>query len=139
MAGPDRRTVTSITARAHSDQRGAVSNWFVQLLIVVIVVGLIIYEAVALAFTTVRVDDLAREVARSARDEYRSEQSLDSARARAEELAADRDATVIRLDTEGDVLIVTLEKDANTLLVHRIPPLAERLTPSATRRAELRP
>jgi hypothetical protein len=139
MTGLDRRTVTSIATRAHGDERGAVSNWFVQMLIVVVIVGLIIYEAVALAFTTVRVDDLAREVARSARDEYRSEQSLDSARTRAEELAADRDARVVRLETNGDVLIVTLEKDANTLLVHRIPPLADRLTPSATRRADLRP
>ena len=135
----NRRTVTSAVRRAHTDQRGAVSNWFVQLLVIVLVVGLIIYEAVALAFTTVRVDDLAREVARTARDEYRSEQSLDGARARAEELAADREATVVRLDTEGDVLTVTIEKQANTLIVHRIPPLADRLTPTATRRADLQP
>jgi hypothetical protein len=139
MAALNRRTMTSIGARAHTDQRGAISNWFVQILIVIAVVGLIIYEAVALGFTTVRVDDLAREVAREARDEYRSEQSLDSARARAEELAADREATVVRVDVDGDVLTVTLEMDANTLLVHRIPPLADRLTPTATRRADLRP
>ena len=139
MAGLDRRTLMIVARRAHTGQRGAVSNWFVQLLIVVLVVGLIIYEAVALAFTTVRVDDLAREVARTARDEYRSEQSLDGARARAEELAADQQATVVRLDTDGEALTVTLEKQANTLVVHRIPPLAERLTPTATRRAALQP
>ena len=139
MVALDRRTIMSVGRRVHTNERGAVSNWFVQMLIVIVVVGLIIYEAVALAFATVRVDDLAREVARAARDEYRSEQSLDSARARVEELVADREATVVRVDTDGDVLTVTLEKHANTLIVHRIPPLADRLTPTATRRADLRP
>ena len=139
MATLNRRTIMSAGRCANTDERGAISNWFAQLLIVVVVVGLIIYEAVALAFTTVRVDDLAREVARAARDEYRSEESLDGARTRAEEMAADQEATVVRLDSDGDVLTVTLEKHANTLLVHRIPPLADRLTPTATRRAELRP
>ena len=128
----------TVSGRA-TGERGEISSWLLQLLIVLAIVGLIVYEAVALAITAVRVDDLAREVARSARDEYRAEQSLASARAVAEEAAGEEEATVVTLETDEDALIVTLEKDANTLVVHRIGPLADRLTPTATRRADLRP
>lgn len=141
MSRRGRGIVTNPARRrsAHSDEQGAVSNWFTQLLVLVVVVGLVVYETVALGFAAVRIDDLAREVAREARDEYRSEQSLAEARARAEDAAGDREATVVRLETDGDALTVTLEGQANTLIVHRIPPLADRLTPTATRRAGLRP
>lgn len=119
-------------------QRGEISNWLVQMLVVLAIVGLVVYEAVALGFTAVQVDELAREVARVARDEYRAEESLTRARTVAEETAGDEEATVTRFDADEDSLSVTIEKQANTLVVHRIGPLADRLTPSATRRADLR-
>lgn len=125
--------------RTDAGQRGEVSSWLLQLLIVIAIVGLVVFEVVALAFAAVQVDDLAREVARTARDEYRAEQSLERARAVAEDTAGEGQATVTSLEIDEDVLSVRLEKDANTLLVHRIGPLAERLTPSATREADLRP
>jgi hypothetical protein len=120
-------------------QAGAVSNWMVQMLAVLAIVGLVVFETVALAVTAVSVDDAAREVARAARDQYRAEQSLDRTAAVADEVAEVHGATVTSLETNGDELIVTLEKRANTLLAHRIGPLAERVTPSATRRVALRP
>jgi hypothetical protein len=119
------------------DERGEISSWFTQLLVVMVVVGLVIYEAVALAFAAVQVDDVAREVARVARDEYRAEQSLSRARALAEETAGEQEASVVDLDTDGTVLRVTVARSARTLVVHRIDPLAERLTPTATREADL--
>lgn len=121
-----------------SGQRGEISSWLVQMLVVLAIVGLVVYEAVALGFTAVQVDELAREVARVARDEYRSEESLARARTVAEETAGDEEATVTSFDADEDSLSVTIEKQANTLVVHRIGPLADRLTPSATRRADLR-
>lgn len=120
-------------------QRGEISNWLVQMLVVLAVVGLIVYEAVALGLAAVQVDELAREVARVARDEYRAEESLTRARAVAEETAGDEEATVTSFDAAEGSLSVTIEKQANTLVVHRIGPLADRLTPSATRRADLQP
>lgn len=122
-----------------SGQRGEISNWLVQMLVVLAIVGLVVYEAVALGFAAVQVDELAREVARVARDEYRAEESLTRARAVAEETAGDEEATVTSFDADEDSLSVTIEKPANTLVVHRIGPLADRLTPSATRRADLQP
>ncbi len=122
--------------RMHNE-RGEISSWLAQLLVVVTVVALVIYEAVALAFAAVQVDDLARDVARSARDEYRTEQSLVRAQAVAEETAGAHDAIVTDVQADGDSLRVTIERSANTLVVHRIGPLADRLTPTATREADL--
>jgi hypothetical protein len=119
------------------DEHGEISSWLTQLLIVLVVVGIVIYEAVALAFATVQVDDVAREVARAARDEYRTEQSLARASARAEETAREQEASVVDVDTDGTVLRVTVTRPARTLVVHRIGPLADRLTPTATRAADL--
>ena len=119
------------------DERGEISSWFTQLLVVLAVVGLVIYEAVALAFAAVQVDDVAREVARVARDEYRAEQSLSRARTLAEETAGEQEASVVDLDADDTVLRVTVARSARTLVVHRIDPLAERLTPTATREADL--
>lgn len=121
------------------DQDGEVSSWLLQLVVLLAVVGLVGYELVALGMTTVRVDEVALEVARTARDEYRAASSLDRAEAVAQEAAETHGATLIAVETDEDALSVTLEKQANTLLVHRIGPLAERVTPAATRSARLRP
>lgn len=120
-------------------ERGDVSNWLVQMLVVLSIVGLVAYEAVALGITAVSVDDAAREVARAARDEYRAEASLDRAEAVAERVADTHGAVVVAVDIDEDELTVRLEKRARTVLVHRIGPLADRVTPTATRRADLRP
>lgn len=138
-AGPTGALAGPRGATGPAGQRGEVSSWLLQLLIVVAIVGLVVYEAVALGLATVQIDDLAREVARDARDEYRAEQSIEAARDVADDAAAEGEATVVRLQTGDEALTVTLEKDARTLIVHRIGPLAERLTPSATRRVDLRP
>ena len=123
---------------AHSE-RGAISNWLLQLAVVLTVVIVLIYEAIAVGVTAVRVDEVAREVAWAARDEYRVASSLDRAEARAVEAARSHDASVLAVEIDQDALSVTLEKPADTIVAHRIGPLAERLTPSATRRAGLRP
>lgn len=120
-------------------EAGVASGWFVQLLVVLAILGLIVYEGVALAVASVDVEGAAREVAQEARAEYRAQGSLDRARAVAEEAADTRGAELVVLETDEDALTVTLEKRANTLVVHRIGPLAERLTPTATDDAPLRP
>jgi hypothetical protein len=121
------------------DECGEVSSWLVQLVVMLTIVGLVVFELVALGMATVRVDEVAREVARTARDEYRAASSLDRAEAVAREAAERQGATLVAVEADQEVISVTLEKQASTLLVHRIGPLAERVTPSATRSARLRP
>lgn len=120
-------------------EQGVASGWFLQLLVILGIVGLLVYEGVALAVASISVEGAAREVAQEVRAEYRAQESLDRARAVAEEAADTRGTELVVLETDEDVLTVTLEKRANTLVVHRIGPLAERLTPTATREAPLRP
>lgn len=123
----------------HGDEQGdIISRWLFQMLATMAVLALIAYEIIAVGVMAVRVDDIAREVARTTRDAYRVEQSLDRARAAAAEHARSRDATVVAVDEEGDVLSVTLEKRARTLVVHRLGPLEDLVTPAATRRVPLR-
>ena len=109
-----------------------ISRWLVQMLATMAVFALIAYEIIAVGVAAVRVDDIAREVARAARDTYRVEQSLDGAQARAAEHAQSRGATLTAAELDGDSLSVTVETRAATLLVHRLPPLEDRVTPAAT-------
>lgn len=125
--------------RSPAAERGDISNWLTQLLVVLAVVGLVIYEVVAVGVTTVSVDDAAREVARAARDTYRSEESLEGATETAEAVAGLRDATVTSVEVEGEELSVTLEKQAGTLVMHRIGPLEGVTTRSSTTQVNLRP
>lgn len=110
----------------------------VQLLVVIAILGVIIFDAVALAVTATRADAAAREVAATARSEYGADQSLASVQASAEDEAAEHDAEVVDLAVEGDELTVTVTMSPNTLVTHRIGPLAERLTPTATSTVGLR-
>jgi hypothetical protein len=127
------------TSRAHPGERGdIISRWLLQMLAIMAVISLVAYEVIALGLTTLSADDAAREVARAARDAYRVEQSLDRAEATAQEAARSHDATLVAVDEDGDVLSVTVEKRAQTLLVHRIGPLSDVANRPATSRVRVR-
>ena len=78
----------------HDQHGGVVTGWLVQMLAILAVIGLIIYEVVSIMVSNVSADDSAREVARAARDAYRVEQSIDLAEERAEEVAGTREVVV---------------------------------------------
>jgi hypothetical protein len=143
-----RPAATTTAGRPVSDQRtpggqvgeqgDIISRWLLQMLVTMAVFAFVAYEAIAVGVAAVRVDDIAREVARATRDAYRVEQSLDRAQAAADDHAQRLDATLIALEDDGGELSVTVEKRARTLVVHRIGPLEDLVTPAATRRVALR-
>lgn len=127
------------TPFVHPGERGdIISRWLLQMLATMAVFALVAYEIIAVGVAAVQVDDIAREVARATRDAYRVEQSLDQAEATADAAARDRDATLVAVEQDGDRLSVTVERRAATLLVHRLGPLEDRVTPAATRDAAVR-
>jgi hypothetical protein len=107
-----------------ADQRGelggVLGSWLVQAALVLAVVFVVGYELIAIGVTAVAVDDAAGEVARAARDAYRSSDApLESAGRAAEEAAVVHRAEVEDVSVEGEELTVTLSRRATTLLLHR--------------------
>ena len=109
-----------------SDQRGdIIASWLFQVVAFLAVLGFVAYEIISIGVTMVALDDNAREVARAARDAYRAELSLDQAEDAAEAVAEQHQAAIVGLEEDDGELTVTLQKQAPTLLVHRIGPLED--------------
>lgn len=127
-------------ATVRHDERGEIiTGWLLRILLTVAVLGLVIYEVLAVVVSTVALDDNAREVARAARDAYRVEQSVDDATEVAQEVADLHDADVTALEEDGEDLVITLDQQAPTLLVHRIGPLEDLTRVTVTRRVAWQP
>ncbi len=122
------------------DERGdIISSWLVQLLLVMAVVGLVGYEGLSIAITTLTLDGDAEQVADAAADAYERAQDTDDARAAADDEAGRRGAEVVDLVVDDDVIFVTVSKDTPTVLVHRIPGLEGTAEVAATRRSRWGP
>lgn len=136
----DTEGTMAASGRTSAEAGAVLGSWLVQALIVLVVLGTVGYEVISIGLTAVAVDDGSRQVARVARDAYRaSDQSLDLATEAAVEAAATHQAMVTDVSLDGEELTVTLERHAPTLLVHRIGPVADLATRSATGRAGLTP
>lgn len=122
------------------DERGEIiTGWLLRIVLTVAVLGLVVYEVLAVVVSTVALDDNAREVARAARDAYRVEQSLDDAVEAAQEVADLHDADVTALEEDGEDLVMSLGQQAPTLLIHRIGPLEDVTQITVTRRVAWQP
>lgn len=118
----------------HDERAEIITGWLLRIVLTVAVLGLVIYEVLAVVVSTVALDDTAREVARAARDAYRVEQSVDDATEAAQTVAGVHDAEVTTIEEDGEDLVITLGRQAPTLLVHRIGPLEDVTQVSVTRR-----
>lgn len=118
--------------------RDELGGFLVQVVLVLAVLGLAGYEAISIGLTSIAVDDASRQVARAARDAYRSsDASLDRATEAAAEAAGVHQAKVTDVALEGEELTVTLTRHASTLLLHRFEATADLVTRTATGRAPL--
>ncbi|WP_052664982.1 hypothetical protein [Nitriliruptor alkaliphilus] len=124
--------------RGRDEAGGAMGSWITQVLVVLAVLGLLGYEAISVGLTSIAVDDASRQVARIARDAYRSSDgSLDQAAERAAEAADVHDADVTDVAIDGEDLTVTLTRRAPTVLLHRFGPTEALTVRNATGRAPL--
>lgn len=125
--------------RLRSDEQGdIVGSWLLQLLVIMAIVGLIIYEFVAVAVTTVNLEDDARQVAVAAADAYGSQEQLDDATAAADAEADGLDIELQEVRVDGELIRVTVRAQAPTLVLHRIGPLANITRPSTDGRSNWR-
>lgn len=122
------------------DERGdIISSWLVQLLIVMALVGLVGYEMLSIAITTLTLDGDAEQVADAAADAYEGGQDTEVALDAATQEAERRGTKVLDLVVDGDVVFVTVTKETPTILVHRIPGLEGTAEVAATRRSRWGP
>lgn len=123
--------------RVLRDQRGdIVSGWLIQLVLVMTVLGVIGYEVIAVAATALGLDGAARDVAVAGASAYRNDgENLAAATSASEVAAVEQEVELDSVEVTGDTLTVTVRKQAATLFVHRIGPLADLTRPSASGRA----
>lgn len=123
----------------HDERGDIISSWLVQLLLVMAVIGLLGYELLSIAITTLTLDGDAEQVADAAADAYERGQDPDDAREAADAEATRRDATVTDLVVDEDQVVVTVSKATPTVVVHRIPGLEGTADVAATRRSRWGP
>lgn len=118
------------------DERGdIIGSWLVQLLLVMAVVGLVGYEFLSVAITTLTLDGDAEQVADAAADAYERDQDEDDALAAAEREAQSRGAEVVEIIVDADTVRVTVVQPTSTLFVHLVPGLDDLADVAATRQS----
>lgn len=126
-------------ARVHDERGDIIMGWLGQLLVVMAVIGLLGYELLSIAITTLTLDGDAEQVVDAAADAYDRAESHDDALEAAQAEAEQRGAEVLDLVVGPDQLVVTVSKDTPTLFVHRIPGLEGTADVAATRRSRWGP
>lgn len=126
-------------SRVHDERGDIITGWLGQLLVVMAVVGLLGYELLSVAITTLTLDGDAEQVVDAAADAYDRAQSRDDALEAAEAEAEQRGAEVVDVVVEEDQLVVTVSRPTPTLIVHRIPGLEGTADVAATRRSRWGP
>lgn len=128
------------------DERGdMISSWLIQLALVMAVLGFLAYEGLSMVVTAVSLDGDAERIAEVAADVMqRSRQNTadpDDAEDAARAEAAEREVEIVELEIDEDesLIILTVTKEAPTLVSQYIPGLRDWTTPSATRRSKWRP
>ena len=105
------------------DRGEIVIGWFTKIILVLAVVSVLGYEATSIGVGHVRAQDLAKSAARAGSKEWQASRDVQRAYRAAESVAAGKAATIAPnefvIAPDGTVT-VTVEKEASSLLLHRI-------------------
>lgn len=120
------------------DERGMVLSWLARLVLAVAVVGTLLYDTAAVGVNYFALDadasEMALELSNVGGNHPANPWPLERA---ARDLARDAGAKLVsvRSEPERQVVFLKIKRQANTLLLDRIGPLAEWATATATGRA----
>lgn len=110
----------------HRDERGIILNFLVKTLIVFALLGIVAYDLGQVVVAQIKAQDAATAAAQAGADTYYMTRDGAKARRAADEAAASEDptgrVTAFQINQNGTVT-VTMEHQANTLIVARVPPL----------------
>jgi len=121
-------------SRWGSEVGEVITSWLLRLVMIMAVLGLVVHEIVAVVVNRVVLDDSVRVVALSSADTYRETRSLDRAIRSAQESAREEETRLVDLNEADGEVIVTLERAARTVLVHRLGPLRDLAVSTGTGR-----
>lgn len=108
-----------------AENGGIVTSWLLRLLIILALFGIAVFEAGSILIARVQVDGIAIDAAAEAGSEYARFHSEPSAEQAAKDVARRSDARVVdfRISADGREVVVTVEKRAKTIFVHKIEAL----------------
>ncbi len=106
----------------HSESGGIITGWLIKLAVSLAIVGLVAFEAGAIVVARVGVESTAGDAAGAAADEFARSGDEKAAEAAARALAEKEGATLESFAVEegGKAIVVTVVKEASTVLVDRI-------------------
>lgn len=125
--------------RLHDEDGGIISGWLVQLVVIVAVVAFIGFEGISIAVAHLSLDEDARQVAVAARSAYGGardmEDAVEAGRTAAEGLGIEV-LGVIEVEEPPEV-VFDLQKQASTLVIHRVGFLEGMTEARTSRRVQL--
>ncbi|MCA1824046.1 MAG: hypothetical protein ABR520_10935 [Mycobacteriales bacterium] len=105
------------------DRGDVLTSWIVKLVVVLVVVGVILFDAISIGVAHVNTTDQAQQAARTASATWQNTKNVDEAYDAAVEFAGEHDATVRRSSflayPDGHVTL-ELRRTARTLIVRRL-------------------
>lgn len=112
--------------RGLSGDRGdVILGWFTKIAIILAIVGVIGFEATSIAVAHVQTQDLAKSAARAGSKEWQRSRDVQQAYQAAEAVALGDGGTIAPEEfviAEDSSVTVTVQKEANTLVLYRIGP-----------------
>lgn len=114
---------------------GIIVGWLLKVSLAIVVISVLAFDGVSMAYSAVTTEDDARAVARSAAAAVFEQRPPAQILVVAEETAAERGVSIpaggVLLSPDGQVT-VTVQRTANTLVLHHISALQQYLDTEAT-------
>lgn len=126
--------------RLHEEDGGIISGWLVQLMVIVALVAFIAFEGISIAIAHLSLDEDARQVAAAARSAYGGAREMDDAVEAGREAAEELGIEVLGVIEVEDppAVVFDLQKQASTLVLHRVGFLEGTTEARTSRRVQLR-
>lgn len=119
--------------RRHDESGAADGRWLLQLVVVLAVLAVVVFEGVALASAGIKADAAAGDVLEVAEPVWERTKRLDATTAAAQEEADLLGVELVDVTVLENVLEVTVRRDAGTFLLHRFMDSSSLLHPAGTR------
>jgi hypothetical protein len=120
----------------HPEAGDIILGWLVRIVAIVAVFALVVFEIVAVVLATIRVDEAAVDIARATSTALEDTGSVSAAEEAAAALAAEREVQLEVFTEDEAGVVLEVSKDAETLVLHRLPGTDGLVTRTATRRVD---
>lgn len=113
-------------ARLHDDERGFIISWLAKLAIGFVLVGILVFDGGSILINFFTLDSTADEIAiKLTTGDFGRTLNEAALTREAEELAKEAGARLVDLTVDGNLVLVTLRRRADTLVVGRIGWIAD--------------